>query len=343
MIQKKITGWLLNLIGAQTTILVQLDITNACNLRCRHCYQGEHSAAGDLSLDKWREILGQVSALAEKLRLTPHFCLSGGEPTISPLFLPLLRELRGKYPDSVIAVLSNGTALTREAVREIAAARAKVQLSLEGPAADSHDFIRGQGSFEKTMRGLGVLRESGVYVTFQAVLSKRTAGFIGEFFDLAARSRVEGMNFARFVPQGQGRNLYDSGGDAPLYKEALKAAYLSILEASKRTGVYTTTNRPLFVLISPELGMNNKTGFRSFVIDYLGNLKVSSRVDFRLGNVLESGLEPLFMKHPVLVALRQGKVEVCAGCRFREKCGGDRNASFEAYGTFFKKDPGCWL
>ena len=184
----RITSWLLGFIGSQKSLIVQLDITNACNLRCRHCYQGEHSASGDLGLDKWKAIIGQVSALAEKLHLTPHFCVSGGEPTISPLFVPILREIRGRYPQSVIAVLSNGTAFTRQVVEEMAGVGAKVQLSLEGPEAESHDVVRGSGNFGRTMRGLQMLLEAGVYVTFQAVLSRRTAGLIGGFFDLAAHS-----------------------------------------------------------------------------------------------------------------------------------------------------------
>lgn len=338
----RITNWLLGFIGSQKSLIVQFDITNACNLRCRHCYQGGHSASGDLGLDKWKEIIAQVSALAEKLHLIPHFCISGGEPTISPIFGQILREVRVRHPHSVIAVLSNGIAFAHHVVEEMTEVGAKVQLSLEGPDAGSHDLIRGLGNFERTMRGLQMLQKAGVYVTFQAVLSKRTASLIDGFFDLAVRSRVEGMNFARFVPQGQGRNLFESGCDAPLYKGHLKSAYLSILAAAKRTGVYTSTDRPLFVLISPELGMHNMSGFQGIVIDYRGNFKVSSRVDFQLGNILESGLEQLFLKHPVMVALRQGKIEGCAECPFCPKCGGDRNASFEAYGTFFKKDPGCW-
>ena len=333
----------LSFIGAQKTLIVQLDITNTCNLNCRHCYQTGHSAVEDMPLEKWGKIIDQFSELTKKLLLTPHFGISGGEPTISPEFIPILRYIREKHPDAELAVLSNGTALGENVVREIAAVGAKVQLSLEGPDAASHEFVRGRGSFDKTILGLRKLQDAGIYVTLQAVLSRRTAPMVDAFFELASDLDVSGMNFARFVPQGRGLDYQLSGDDGPLYKNELKDAYSSILAASRRTGVYTSTNLPLFVLISPELGMHSRAGFQGLVIDHKGNLKVSSRTDFILGNVADSGLADLFLRHPVMVGLRKGKIEGCSECSYFSRCGGDRNASYEAHGTFFKKDPGCWL
>jgi radical SAM protein with 4Fe4S-binding SPASM domain len=334
---------LLSLLGAQKTLIVQLDITNACNLNCKHCYQTVHSSAEDMSFDKWEKIIGQISSLAGKLMLKPHFGLSGGEPTVNPQFIPILKYIRASYPDCDVAVLSNGTSLREEVIEAIGEAAAKVQLSLDGPDAESHDFVRGRGSFDKTMLGLERLQAAGIYVTFQTVLSRRTAAMINAFFDMAARKKVRGMNFTRFVPQGRGLDYRNSGEDVPLYKDDLKRAYEDILAASRRTGVYTSTNLPLFVLISPELGMHNRAGFQGLVIDHKGNLKVSSRTGFILGDVLESGLENLFLRHPVMVRLRKGEIEGCSVCPYFSRCGGDRNASYETYGDFFKKDPGCWV
>lgn len=151
------------------------------------------------------------------------------------------------------------------------------------------------------------------------------------------------MNFTRFIPQGKGISLKNSGEDRPLAGLELRDAYAAILSASAETGLSTGTSGPLFALISPKLGAHGKFGFQGLVIDYRGNLKVSSRTDFRLGSILETSLEKLFLEHPVMKDLRAGKIEGCGSCRFYDSCGGDRNASFAAYGSFLKKDPGCWL
>lgn len=333
---------LLKFTGSQKFLSIQLDITNACNLNCRHCYQNGHSSGDDISFENWRKILDQYGKLTEKLCLRPHFCISGGEPTLSPIFPRILEEIHSRWPQVGIAVLSNGTNISEHVVSILAAHRTDIQISLEGPDAERNDYIRGAGSFDKAMEGFKRLRAAGLKVSFQTVLSDRTRTWTDEFFELAVKNSATSMDFTRFVPQGRGKTFHHSGGDQPLLGAGLRDAYLAILDASKSTGIPTGTNLPLFVLISPELGAHGKFGFQGLVVDYRGNLKVSSRADFYLGNVLKNDLEALFMRHPLMEALRTAKIEECGSCGFYDRCGGDRNAAYAAYGSFTKKDPGCW-
>lgn len=340
-------NWILNKLlkftGTQKFLSAQLDITNACNLSCTHCYQPYHSPCDDLSIVEWRKILDQYARLAKKLYLRPSFCLSGGEPTISPLFIPILEELNCRWPKVGISILTNGTSLSKAIVAEMKRFKVDVQISLDGPDIERHDCVRGSGNFTKAIKGLQVLREAEVPFTFQAVLSYRTFPWINDFFETASRLKAAAMSFARFIPQGKGKLLQHNGGDRPLAGLELRDAYAAIIAASAKMGIATNTNIPLLVLISQRLGAQGKFGFQGLVIDYQGNLKVSSRADFLLGNILKTGLEELFLNHPVMRDLRAGKIEGCGVCRYYDTCGGDRNASFAAYGSFFKKDPGCWF
>jgi len=340
-------NWIINKIlkftGTQKFLSIQLDITNACNLDCRHCYQSAHSGGGDLSIRDWREILDQYHKLSEKLCLTPNFFISGGEPTISPIFPDILSELSSRWPAADIALLTNGTALSDGIVAEVLRYKVDVQISVDGPDSEKHDYIRGAGNFEKSMQGLKALQRAGRNAIFQAVLSNRTVPWIPDFFEMAKRAGAAVMNFTRFVQQGKGKSLCEQGGDRPIHGLELKKAYIEIISASKESGISTGTNLPLFTLIAPELGAHGKFGFQGLVIDYQGNLKVSSRADFRVGNILKSGLDDLFLNHAVMKRLRTNNIEVCGVCQFYDRCGGDRNASYATYGSFFKKDPGCWL
>jgi MoaA/NifB/PqqE/SkfB family radical SAM enzyme len=334
---------LLRFTGSQKFLSIQLDITNSCNLKCRHCYQGEHSSSADLNFEEWRRILDQYGNLANKLHLKPHFCLSGGEPTISPLFSEIIKELHSRWPGAGIVVLTNGTRVSEKSLSVMAEHKTDVQVSLDGPDALRHDFVRGAGGFDAAISGFKAMKNIGLPVTFQAVLSSRSAKWIEEYFEVARTMNAAAMNFTRFVPQGRGKDLCEANEEHPLYGTELRDAYTNIRAASMRTGIPTGTNLPLFALISPELGAHGKFGFQGLVVDYRGNLKVSSRADFRLGNVLESGMEELFLRHPLMEALRTGKIEGCGVCEFYDRCGGDRTAAFAAHGSFTKKDPGCWL
>jgi radical SAM protein with 4Fe4S-binding SPASM domain len=329
--------------GTQRFLSAQLDITSACNLKCRHCYQNRDDARKQLTFDDWCAILDQYTGLLNKLHLMPNFGISGGEPTISPLFTQILAELGERWPGAGINILTNGTKLTPEIVSVIAKMPSSVQVSIDGPDAVRHDMVRGEGAFEDAMAGIRALRAAGVRVRIQAVLSERTAPWIPEFFRLAADAGVSSMNFTRFIPQGRGVQFQREGSDSVLLPAGLRSAYGEILRCSREFKVPSRTTLPLFALISPELGANGKAGFQGLIVDCYGNLKVTSRADFVLGNILEQGLEELFLRHPLMKSLRAGDIEVCGKCNFFDRCGGDRTAAYAAYGSFLKKDPGCWV
>jgi len=117
----------------------------------------------------------------------------------------------------------------------------------------------------------------------------------------------------------------------------------NIVRLSSQYKVYTNTDQPLYHLVDSKLGRNGKYGFQGLIVDYKGNLKVSSRVDYKLGSVINDGLENLFLNHPVMKSLRAGKVKGCGTCKLQRRCGGDRNMSYAVTGNFLSQDIGCWL
>jgi len=333
----------LRFIGTQKFLSIQLDITNACNLTCAHCYHAHHSNAGALSFDGWKAILDQYAGLLDKLHLRPWFRICGGEPTLSPLLLPMLEEINFRWPGVRVGMMTNGTRLSRALVADLKPFNPHIQISLDGPDAERHDLIRGRGVFAQTLEGLENWRAAGLTAFFSATLSHRTSFWIDDFFETARRQAAASMSFARFIAQGTGKVLVDSRVDRALTPAELREAYARILDVSRSSGVPTSTDLPLFQLVDSRLGANGKGGFQGLVVDYKGYLKVSSRTDFVLGSVLLEGLEDLFLRHPTMTALRQRDIEGCGCCRHYSHCGGDRNASFAATGSFLKKDPGCWL
>ena len=64
-------------------VLAWLELTQACNLRCLHCYDGcEHrSLENSLTLDEWKNIISSL-----KKRDFQKVILIGGEPLAYPYF-----------------------------------------------------------------------------------------------------------------------------------------------------------------------------------------------------------------------------------------------------------------
>ena len=329
-------------IRSQTDLAIQFDITNACNLRCSHCYHSHHDNSGALDLNGWFNVLGQYEALLKKLRLKPKIIICGGEPLFSPLLRPLIEAVDSKFPGVSISILSNGTLVKSATAKYLSQFNSNVQVSLDGPDDESHDKIRGCGSFQRAIKGIRELKSAGIDVYSLAVLSFNALPFIPDFFALAITEGLSSMNFTRFIPQGNGANLANIGEDRMLTPWELKGAFETILNHSKATGVKTSTSSPLFHLIDGAKGSHGKFGYQGLVVDYKGRLKVSSRADYVLGDILTEGLEALFLKHPVMQSLRNGQIKICGSCIHYSSCGGDRNVAYATSGSFLGPDPQCW-
>src|SRR5512138_2977891 len=94
--------------------------------------------------------------------------LLGGEPLLASDTTLKLAEFAWsqRWP---CLVSTNGQKVTREFAAAAHRTRLQVQVSLDSPHEDRHDALRGQGTFEKAIAGVRILREAGVHVVISMV------------------------------------------------------------------------------------------------------------------------------------------------------------------------------
>lgn len=328
---------------------VQLDITNACNLRCSHCYHSHHRNVGALSLEDWFEVIAKIERFARRTRMSPKLILCGGEPLTSPHLLPIAQSWIERFPQGMRAVLTNGTLLKKPMPGTGSVDYAlglhrlgfQFQISIDGPDEASHDRVRGPGNFRRAIEAVRRLNEIGARYNILAVLNRDSASRIPDFFTLAVREKFLRMDFERMVSLGQATG--EKSGS--LKGVELRIAYERILQASRNTGVATSTKGPLWAAIEPGLGSADTLGFYDWIVGYRGDLKISSRTDHRIGHVLRDDPEKLLFNDSTLRALRARKIEGCGDCDYfkRGDCSGNRNIAYAETGSFLSVDPGCWV
>jgi MoaA/NifB/PqqE/SkfB family radical SAM enzyme len=155
-----------------------LPLTWQCNLRCRHCYPYLPRKRRFTSAQ-----IKKKAALLKKKGIL-FLSLSGGEPLIRHDFLPLARHISSRFFG--LALETNATlitpALSRE-MRSLSFLLIKVTLFSLNP--DIHDRITGvQGSFKKSVYGLGLLKRSGFSLILRTTLMKEnsdTSGALREY------------------------------------------------------------------------------------------------------------------------------------------------------------------
>jgi mycofactocin radical SAM maturase len=193
---------------------VTWEITEACNLRCRHCLSADLRAEqrGELSFEECQRIVDDLAA-------TDVFQVNfgGGEPFLRGDFLDLLTYAQGKGITACVS--TNGTLLDDHLVECLAAMDGLyLQVSLDGATPETNDTIRGAGTFTRILEGVDCLRRHAVRdFSLNMVVTKVNVHEVAEFADLAARVGAK-ARLSRFRPSGAG---CASWGDYRLTKAQL--------------------------------------------------------------------------------------------------------------------------
>lgn len=143
---------------------------NVCNLRCQHCYVGYEREDGGLDEAEWADVFEQCLALGA---LT--FGNVGKEPTLcwdkSVSLMRWLAERRRSVTRLRFGLVTNAIRLDeRKAADLVGLAPDYFDISLDG-VGETHDAIRGKGSYRQTTRNIAALppelREK-VFISFTA-------------------------------------------------------------------------------------------------------------------------------------------------------------------------------
>ncbi|MCJ8278060.1 MAG: radical SAM protein, partial [Bdellovibrionales bacterium] len=117
-------------IRGTSVLPIQIDITNACNLRGSHCYHSHHRNNGALTFEDWKGVVADYKELLDKLLMEPKISICGGEPTISPFFKDMVLYLFSEFPGIHINVLTNGTFISRRMLEALKEKNITFQVSL---------------------------------------------------------------------------------------------------------------------------------------------------------------------------------------------------------------------
>jgi SynChlorMet cassette radical SAM/SPASM protein ScmE len=180
-------------------ISVFLDITNRCNLRCRHCSASAGAPLDDeLTTDEWLTLIRRLAEL-KVFKVT----VTGGEPLIRPDVFELLGEL-DRY-GIVIRLNTNATLVDDGVAGRLADLRMlkSVSVSLDGSSASIHEQLRGKGAFDQAVRGIQVLVRRGLNVHVGAVVTRTNMSDLEGMVRLAQKLGMSSVGFTSLHPAGR--------------------------------------------------------------------------------------------------------------------------------------------
>lgn len=163
-----------------------LEVTNKCNLRCKHCYNDSGvKRENELTIEDMKKLIDYLADIG-----VLNIVFSGGEPLLHPDFLDLVEYARSK-PLSCI-IFTNGTLLTEEIVQQFKTLSIlSVATSIDGATPETNDSFRGvPKSFEKTVKSIKMLKKAEIPVRVNVCLHK---GILGEIARMLALLKEWGI------------------------------------------------------------------------------------------------------------------------------------------------------
>jgi radical SAM protein with 4Fe4S-binding SPASM domain len=191
--------------GLKPPKTLTVSITNGCNLGCVHCWPQ--------SLPELRQAPVPAQTIENLITEFVRFGLeevvvTGGEPLTHPDWLAILAWCC-KQPDlRSVCLQTNATLLSEVAVNGLAAlgcAGLSVQVSLDGAAAKTHDYVRGKGSFERALSGLRNLVKGGLGSVTRVAFTEMRHNFdeIASLLDILSEMGVGRLVTGALVRQGR--------------------------------------------------------------------------------------------------------------------------------------------
>jgi radical SAM protein with 4Fe4S-binding SPASM domain len=339
-------------------LLMQWEITNNCNLRCKHCYA--NAGASPIQELNQQELIKVADQLIEANVFA--IALGGGEPLTR---LDALCELTKYLKDHRISVSvdTNGTMITEKVADRLARSGVdRVQVSLDGSTPATHDFIRGIGAFEGAVNGIKELKREGIFTYMATTLMKSNVKEIPSLLKLALDLGVDKFITFRFVPVGRGTKQLDITPEQNRYV----TEFLMKAEKSVGNDIDVALHNTLAFLLGrnppPEEDVTRplpKEALRSIYKDAFkqccikGDGTVMLYESFPMtsetcaGNLKDQSLLDIWHNSPQFKHLRTLSVDQlkgkCGSCDNKAKCGGGvRTAAFAYEYDFLASDPGCW-
>ena len=355
----------------QTTaapFLVVWQFTNACNLRCKHCYANATPKPKPEELTT-KEAKDFIDEMAEDGVVAIAF--SGGEPLMRKDFFEVASYAKKK--DFYVAVATNGTLITPRIAKKLKRCVHYVEVSLDG-VEKTHDSLRGiHGAFRRSVTGIRNCVSEELDVGIAPTITRYNLKEIPDLLEFAKKLKVNRFITFNFIPTGRGKSMLDKDLTPEEREKMLKFLYSKLLEKNypdvlstspqySRISIKTAREDPDAPVLPTHFAgkqardaLKGKTKTLSSFIGGCGAGRLYCSIQpngdvwqcvflpIKVGSIRERSFKEMWMNNPVFRELRdRSKLKgFCKVCPFRDVCGGCRARAYGYFGDIQAPDPGC--
>jgi AdoMet-dependent heme synthase len=344
----------------QKPFLVIWEITQACDLACKHCRASAQplSNPNELTTEEGKHLIDQIADMD-----VPIFVMTGGDPIKRPDVFELIRYATSRGVHAALTP-SATPLLTREVIFQLKqAGLSRLAISLDGHTAETHEAVRGvQGSYARTLDAVRWANEAGLPIQVHTTVSRHNAASLDSLAVMLQEMKIIMWSVFFLVPLGRGKN------EDVLTGAEFEAVFAKLYELSKKVPFQVKTTEAMHyrryllqqrakdhaehVAQHPGTAEGKAVGWatkrvndgRGFVfVSHVGKVYPSGFLPLEGGDVRKQHLSEIYRESPVFTQLRdlsqlKGK---CGACEFKEICGGSRARAYAVSGDVLGEEPCC--
>jgi len=312
-------------------------LTSKCNLACHHCYTARFPQERELDEE---QALTLVESMADSG--VRHIGFSGGEVFLREDALRIIK--RAFKLGMSTSVVTNGSLLTEEIVKELHDSQVLTFLSIDGAHKETHERIRGSGTW-----------------SFVTAAAEKLQKFSAKFYTIMAVSRLNYTEVSGYLSLAQ--EMGASAGCLIPVMPAGRASKKLILPPDDMVTVLQSADEtakelhfPVSLWCTPfaKLVVKSNSVFSNFCrlsnsevdLDPEGNVLLCDVIDIRLSNIREKSILEAWReqeRNSLTKSLTNPKLaEPCLDCPLRNKCRGGCFARAQLIaGDILAPDPLC--
>lgn len=177
-----------------------VEVTRACNLRCKHCLNNSGEIIDNQLTSE------EIFCLIKKLAIAgiQEIRFTGGEPLVHKDIYKMI-ELATKL-GIYTSIGTNGTLIDEETAKKLKnMGLKKAVVSLDG-TREKHDEIRGKGNYDKTILSIKYLQNQGIKIKVNSVIMHSNMEDVIILAKELNKMKID-LLIRRFIESGRGEKL----------------------------------------------------------------------------------------------------------------------------------------
>ena len=196
-------GWILKMKETYKRTLPKLDlnVTNRCNFRCKHCaFDSGIIKMSELSLKELEKILKETKQLGGK-----RVDITGGEPLVRKDLEKIIRLCKKyKYKTELV---TNASLLTLDKLKKFKKLGLQgIAISLDGSNSETYNQIRckNKQTFSKVIKNIKLAKKLSFYTKINTVVFQSNLLDLPNIAELCIKLKVDELGLYYFTPVGRG-------------------------------------------------------------------------------------------------------------------------------------------